>query len=305
MKNLMTKSKSILVLGVATMMLFSCEMTEPMAPAERTMEAEEMMAGSAFNLSGFGMGMENTRSYADADCSVDCIEAGSGEYFVMADSKSSSVGGGQNVNTKEVSYRAYNTETHFIVEVDYDIISGRSNAEADITITIDGDQKFIGKVAKGSTVSHSIALPSGWKACDEINFSILQEELGTPITFDENYSLFAVCEEACDNSLSYVDNGDGSYTFSFTPRSSMTDAHLVFTFAQGVTVGGDLASWDGAGVTRQKTMNLSAMATYEWTVELEANCPGTGQPRANLWTDFTVNSESKKCDLENIVISCR
>ncbi|WP_304517574.1 hypothetical protein [Cecembia rubra] len=297
----MTNSKNILVLGVATMMMFSCEMVEPMAPAERAIETNEKMAGSAFNLYGFGMGMENARSYADADCNLDCIEAGSGEYFVMADTKT----GTQGINSKAVTYRAYNTETEFVVEVDYDITAGSSSAKAEISITINGDSKLFEEVEKGSTVKHSIAVVGGPVACEEVDFSIRQEGLGQPIEFNESYSLFAVCEEACDNSLSYVDNGDGSFTFTFTPRSSIEDAQLVFTFAQGVTIGGDLATWDGAGVTKQKTMNLSAMATYEWRVELEANCPGTGQPRANLWTDFTVNGDSKKCNLENIVKSCR
>jgi hypothetical protein len=300
MKNLMTNFKSILVLGVATMMLFSCEMIEPLSPVERGMEAEEQM-GSAFALSALG-GFENMRmAYEEADCNTDCIKAGSEEYFVMADTQT----GSQGQNTKALTYRAYNTETEFVVEVDYSITSGSSNAKADIMISIGDDNILFEEVEKGSTVKHSIVLAGGPIACELVDFSIRQTGLGQPIEFTESYSLFAVCEEeGCDNSLSYVDNGDGSYTFNFTPRTSMEEARLVFTFAQGVTVGGDLASWDGVGVTRQKTLNLEASATYTWTVELEANCSGKGQPQANLWTDFTINGDSKKCDLENIVKSC-
>lgn len=169
MKNLITKFKNVLVLGGAGMMLLSFEMTESFSPVEKGLKAEEMIASSGFNLSGFGMEKPGIDS---------------------------------------------------------------------------------------------------------------------------------------DNSLSFIENEDCCFTFTFVPKANIENARLVFTFAQGVVVDG-LGDWSINGSTWQKTLDLKAMATYSWTVFLNADCRGTGQPNANLWTNFTVNGESKKCGLKNIVKSCR
>lgn len=97
----------------------------------------------------------------------------------------------------------------------------------------------------------------------------------------------------CDESFSYVDNGNGSYTFTYVPAEDLANANLVFTFAQGSYVSG-LDNWSSEGVTMQKTMNLVACTTYSWTVVLQSNCNGKGQTKANVWTDFKVNDSSKK-----------
>ncbi len=109
--------------------------------------------------------------------------------------------------------------------------------------------------------------------------------------------------ECCTPGFTYVDNEDGTYTFTYTPEASMTGAKLVFTFAQGVVVSG-LGDWTTAGVTYQNTMDLTKDACISWTVGLDADCGGVGQSNANLWTDFTVNGDSKKGSLANIVKAC-
>ncbi|MDO8928096.1 MAG: hypothetical protein Q7W54_03820 [Bacteroidota bacterium] len=106
----------------------------------------------------------------------------------------------------------------------------------------------------------------------------------------------------CEETFTYVDNGNNSYTFTYTPAENMTDAPLVFTFAQGVAVTG-LGGWTTDGATRQKTMDLVACQTYTWTVTLTPDCSGKSN-NSNVWTDFKVNNSSKKGSLTNIVISC-
>ncbi|NEW79141.1 MAG: hypothetical protein GZ086_06870 [Gelidibacter sp.] len=106
----------------------------------------------------------------------------------------------------------------------------------------------------------------------------------------------------CEESFNYVSNGGGSYTFTYIPAEDMTDAELVFTFAQGSYVSG-LVGWSTLGVTMQKTMNLTACIAYTWTVLLTPNCNGNSS-QSNLWTDFKVNNVSKKNTLTNIVASC-
>ena len=109
----------------------------------------------------------------------------------------------------------------------------------------------------------------------------------------------AVVNCGCEESFTYVDNGDMTYTFTYTPEEEMIDAELVFTFAQGTSVSG-LESWsnNGKAQTWHLEETLNACQTYSWTVALDANCPGkTGEN--NVWTDFKVNEVSKKADPED------
>lgn len=114
-------------------------------------------------------------------------------------------------------------------------------------------------------------------------------------------SAYAITVEncGCEEIFSYVDNGDMTYTFTYTPEEEMIDAKLVFTFAQGTSVSG-LESWfnNGKAQTWHLEETLNACQTYSWTVALDANCPGkTGEN--NVWTDFKVNEVSKKADPED------
>lgn len=107
----------------------------------------------------------------------------------------------------------------------------------------------------------------------------------------------------CDESFNYTAIGGNSYTFSYTPAEDMENAEVVFTFAQSVAVSG-LDGWDNNGQTMQKSMDLDACTTYEWTVELKKNCTAS-TPNSNVWTDFKVNEISKKNDATpNITQSC-
>lgn len=242
------------------------------------------------------------------DCSSVCIEEGSETYYKKSSVQSRSSG----PNTKEVSYNAYNTETQFIVEVTYKITSGNSNAKADITIDIDGDSNLLSDVIKGTTVSHSIDLPEGWQACDVVNFSVLQEGLSNPINFNESYSLIGVCSSSCDESFDYEANEDGSYTFTYVSSEDLENAEVKFTCPHIV----DFEALDGKeyevnpgnskGSPTVLTWNgnIEACTELTFTLSFEADCDQTSSGKANLFTDFKVNGESKKGDNENIVYQC-
>ena len=100
----------------------------------------------------------------------------------------------------------------------------------------------------------------------------------------------------CEESFTYVDSGNMTYTFTYISEEDMTGAELVFTFAQGAYVDG-LDGWEDKGQTRKMIMDLTACTTYNWTVTLDAKCSGNSQS-SNVWTDFKVNDVSKK-DHEN------
>jgi hypothetical protein len=108
-----------------------------------------------------------------------------------------------------------------------------------------------------------------------------------------------ICE--CDESFSYVDNGNGSYTFTFVPDADMTGAELVFTFPQGALDGNPLPGWTYNGQTMQTTMDLEECETYTWTVSL--SCKDLKNPQ-NKWTDFKVNGVSLKDKYELSNIKC-
>lgn len=107
----------------------------------------------------------------------------------------------------------------------------------------------------------------------------------------------------CEENFSYTTNGGNNYTFFYTPEKDMVDANLVFTFAQSVAISG-LNTWSNSGQTMQKSMNLDACTTYQWTVELARECSGNSQ-NSNVWTDFNVDGVSKKNSATpNITQSC-
>ena len=110
----------------------------------------------------------------------------------------------------------------------------------------------------------------------------------------------------CKESFTYVDNGDMTYTFTYTPEEDMTDVTLSFTFPQAnaeFTVEG----WEHNGKENSQTwkrmMDLNACTSYEWTVNLTRICMGSTSNN-NIWTDFTVDGVSKKGNLANITQSC-
>ncbi|MCM8568118.1 hypothetical protein NE848_01940 [Gramella jeungdoensis] len=115
------------------------------------------------------------------------------------------------------------------------------------------------------------------------------------------------CSE-CEESFSYMDNNDGSYTFTYVPAEDMENAEIIFTLAQSVvSLWGESSvttEWSTAGQTEHAFLDLEACETYWWTVSLEKDCNGS-TPNNNVWTDFKVNDVSKKNELTpNITQSC-
>ncbi|MCS4435232.1 DUF1566 domain-containing protein [Aquiflexum gelatinilyticum] len=169
-------------------LLFSCEQLAPVEEPLAVLEEFQDLSGLALEPEDDPI---NGRLVYTSDCESDCIEPGSGNYFAIKDSKSQSSG----INTKKVSYKAYNTEDKFVVKVKYEITSGPSQAKSSIAILINGKKKEFKAVPSGYTATFSIPLEKGWEKCDEVTFSIVQKGLGSPISFSENYNLIAVCKD--------------------------------------------------------------------------------------------------------------
>ncbi|WP_103926681.1 Lcl C-terminal domain-containing protein [Algoriphagus boritolerans] len=172
--------KSRIMLFVAAGAMYSCSLD---TVTDDLQEADLQTEQTQQNI--------NMRMAPTVSCAEVCIEEGSEIYYPVSDMATGTSG----KNTKSVSYTAYNTETDFVVEVTYTITSGPANAKATISIDIDGDEVEFADVNSGSTVSHTVALGNEWAGCDQIAFSVVQEGLGTPISFSESYSLIPVCPE--------------------------------------------------------------------------------------------------------------
>jgi len=176
----MSKLKTCMMLLLAAGVMYSCSLdtiTDDLPEAD--LQNEQILLSTQLRIA------------SASSCEDDCIEPGSTDFFPVSDMATGSAG----PNAKSVSYTAYNTETDFVVEVTYEITAGRSNAEATITIDIEGNEVEFTNVGSGSTVSHTMPLAEGWAGCDEVSFSVVQEGLGAPITFKESYALIPVCEE--------------------------------------------------------------------------------------------------------------
>jgi uncharacterized protein (TIGR02145 family) len=187
-----------LVVLFAFCLLFSCEQLAPVEEPVAVLEEFQDLSGLTIEPEDYPI---NGRLIYSSDCESDCIEPGSGNYFAIKDSKSQSSG----INTKKVSYKAYNTEDKFVVKVKYEVTSGPSQAKAFIAIQINGKKKEFKSVPSGYTATFSILLSKGWEKCDEVTFSIIQKGLGAPITFSEEYNLIPVC----NNYETFSDPRDG------------------------------------------------------------------------------------------------
>lgn len=158
-----------------------------------------------------------------------------------------------------------------------------------------------------NTYSWQAPLAEGWQACGKVTVTVelrgVSEGIGKTNVQSFDYSLRERCAVECEESFSYTENEDGSYTFTYKPDEDMADQLVVFTFAQGTVVVGLDETWSTNGSTRQKTMSFTECETVSWTVTLTPDCSGNSG-KSNVWTDFKVNDVSKKGELDNIVIEC-
>ncbi|MGE5395256.1 MAG: hypothetical protein ACM3P1_10960 [Candidatus Saccharibacteria bacterium] len=172
-------------------------------------------------------------------------------------------------------------------------------------VWVDGVQVYMGVGV--STYSWQKTLAEGWDACDPVTCSIELRGVsgGTGRTNNKSitYYLREKCMDSCEESFTYTNNGNNSYTFTYTPDEDMIDQTVVFTFPQAKTVLGLDESWETKGATRQKTMSFTECEPVSWTLTFTPDCAGhSGQ--SNVWTDFTIGGVPKKGSLTNIVIEC-
>ncbi len=289
---------------ILSTMIFSCQNEDLVEPQE----SENFLGKISQKSIALSVVNPNLVLEDYTDCASVCIEEGSETYYAVAGSDTGSAG----PNSKLVSYKAYNTATQFVLNVSYTITSGSSGAQADITMNINGNVVSVEDVVSGSTVSHMIDLPADWQACDEIPFSILQEGLSNPIEFSGSYALIGICDDICDESFSYEDNLDGSYTFTYISAEDLDSAEIKFTSPHivsfvaldGKTYTVNPGNGNGSPTVLTWTGTIEACTAITFTLDFEADCDQNNGGFANIFTDFKVNGVSKKGENPSIKFEC-
>ncbi|MBA4300094.1 hypothetical protein SAMN03080617_00035 [Algoriphagus alkaliphilus] len=295
MKNFKIK---FLGLALAGMVLGACSQMGTYENADLMNEQAEANKAGA-KLTPLGSGNENARTYSATNCVDFCIDLVKPEYSMQTATISNNSG----PQTRVFTYTVHNTLTGFELAWNYD---ATNNAARKLRITVSGagftsPQTYTSnKVQSAGNGSNSFTFDASWAACGVVNIVAVMLDgnnvmVSAPIT--TTYGLIGACG-GCDESFTYVDNGDKTYTFTYTPEENIANAALVFTFAQGTAISGLDASWSVNGQTRQKTMSLTSCTSYTWTVALNGNCSGNSRS-SNVWTDFKVNDVSKKNNQED------
>lgn len=157
-----------------------------------------------------------------------------------------------------------------------------------------------------TTYSWKVPLAEVWKSCDKITITVelrgVSGGIGRTNVQSFDYYMREKCP-GCEESFTYTNNGNNSYTFTYTPAEDVIDQTVVFTFPQAKMVLGLDESWETNGSTRQKSMSFTECEPVSWTLTFTPDCSGHSA-QSNVWTDFKVNNMSKKGGLSNIVITC-
>lgn len=156
---------------------------------------------------------------------------------------------------KNRSLKVYNTATHLV----YIVRSSRAIAD----LVFDGNSTGLGAAAN-TDLTYSIALPSGWQACDVQTHTLQLSGNGPPIVFSNvAYYLVGICPSceyegtALNGSVtSATDLGDGWWRFTVEYTFSTEEAQTGVKTQGGLTAGGN------QGV---RNVSASAGATIRYT----------------------------------------
>ena len=276
-----------LLMAFATILIISCKKTD-LAKTETT---EEITGASRIVL------IAGSSLIEDPDCSLTCINA-DGPYVEASGSKTQTWGNPSNPHSKTVSHVAYNTPTSFVVKVTFTHSGG--NTSNTVSVTAFGLTQSVATLASGSTATFTFALPSGWKACDNVPFSIYQEGQNSPMNIACSYTLFGVCtqRDACITSftglaISCGNQREAVYTFSskdalegFKIQGGLTnftgaDAEVTVTGGNNITQ----AQWTTGGSSNRVIKvegNIGACETI--TIRIKWNSTNSGGIITGSWS---------------------
>lgn len=261
-------------------------------------------------ISSIKEGQLSAKDYDVSDCTEDCIEVGSEDYFEKEDSQIVSWGGKEGDKfSKTVDIIYYNTETEFVLKV------RSTNGWSDLVIG--GVSSWTdGPVDADEYGTYSFSLEEGWKACDIIDFRLQVTGNSPQADFDVSYNLFGVCGGCDDESFSVVTaNNNLDLLFTYDSALPLTGAIVEFTFPQIM----NLILTDGKYINNGKEYTVnnsgnqtvltwigdigcmdSSAETFSFSVLPDCNSSG----KALIWTDMKVNGDSVKVGIDNLKHEC-
>lgn len=242
-----------LLMSFAIILIFSCKKTD--LPKNEITE-ERTSATRIVLVSGASL-IENP------DCSSTCINT-DGPYVEFSGSKTQTWGNPSNPqHWKTISHVSYNTPTSFVVKVTFTQSGG--NASNTVSVTAFGSTQSVATLASGSTATFTFALPAGWKACDNVPFSINQEGQNSPMNLSCSYTLYGVCPEnrGCETSFTGEAVSCGyqrEAVYTFTSKDAL----------EGFKIQGGLTNFTGADAEVIVTGG-SNITQSQWTVGASSN----------------------------------
>ena len=233
---------------------------------------------------------------AYVDCQSNCITPGSGIYYEKTGYSTGTIG----ANSKRIDYTVYNTETDFVVILKYTRTPVNSGSSSTIKVTVNGSDQSKTLINKTSA-TYTFPLASGWQACDLMNFSIIETIFNTdkPISISGTYNLIGICISGCTESFSYATSDNKNVVFTFVSPVSLTGAVVKLTCPH---ITGYTAT-DGKvySVNNEKNPtvltwkgDITACTPVTFSLSFAPDCGQNNAGFANVWTDFTVNEDSKK-----------
>ncbi len=167
-----------ILMGLASIFIISCQKTDSLKTEEPSGKASGIVIvhGAPIEL---------------ADCWSTCINP-EGPYIRYSVYKTQTWGNSSNPHWKTVNSFAYNTATSFVVEVTFTHSGG--NSSNTVSVTALGSTQSIATLASGATHTFTFAIPAGWKACDNVPFSIYQQGQSDPMNMSYSYNLYEVCD---------------------------------------------------------------------------------------------------------------
>jgi len=143
-------------------------------------------------------------------------------------------------------------------------------------------KEYAPTAAGTATFTASYTAGAGYKSSVASSPVIINAQICTP-----------PASSTCQENFTIQNNGDNSYTFTYTPTIDKKNAFLEFTFPQGVVITAP-EGWNYPGRSetsrvRQKYTDLTACSPIIFTFKLEHTENGDGP----LWTDFKVDGVKK------------
>lgn len=302
-RTMKTFKSNLLGLALAGLILGACSQTGMYETADLMNEQAEA-SKSGFRLDPFGMGNENARVYATTDCQNFCIDPENPEYSVQT----ATITNNNGPQIRVFTYAVYNTLTGFQLDWNY-ASSNRAGRKLKITVSGAGfasPKSYTSAQLNGGpgSGSNTFAFDAVWAACGVVTVvaEILDGDDDVLATNTTQYGLIGACIVSCEESFSYVQNQDGSYTFTYRSEVDLDDAEVKFTSPHVTEITSEdgkiytVNPGNGKGSPTVSTWvgDITACTPITFTLSFTPDCDQNQGGFANIWTDFKVNEVSKK-----------